>query len=264
MPKSEKELAYLADLYVQAEWTRRFTELVDKHIDLTETENLAYLNAGTGEHAISLGEKFGKTTDVFASCENAEVLLIARDKAAALRSAVDFSQIRFEDDSFDAVFADASFAFGEEAAEVAEEAIRIARVGADVAFFLPSAGSFGEIFSLLWEVLETEDLGPNGPNVEELITQFPSTAELKRLAESLGLVNVRRETVNEIFEYENGEEFVTSPFVADFLLPRWLAPLDEDEQKRVVDALAKLIDDEDGSMAFRFSVKATLVTGEKG
>ena len=120
MPKTEKELAFLTDLYIHDEWTRRFTELVDKHIDLSDAENLAYLNAGTGNHAMTLDEKFGEKTDVFASCENIEVLQIALDKAAALSSRVDFSQIRFEDDAFDAVLADASFASAEEAADLVE------------------------------------------------------------------------------------------------------------------------------------------------
>jgi len=264
MPKTEKELAYLTDLYIHDEWTRRFTELVDKHIDLANAENLAYLNAGTGNHAMTLDEKFGEKTDIFASCENAEVLQIALDKAAALSSRVDFSQIRFEDDAFDAVLTDASFASAERAADLVEESIRIARVGGDVALYLPSSGSFGEIFSLLWEVVAAEDLGPDAPNVEELITQLPTAAELETLAKSLGMVNIQRKVETEVFEYENGEAFITSPLVEDFLLPRWLESLDDEGRARVVGALCKLIDDEDGTLTFRFSVKVTLVTGEKG
>lgn len=263
MAKTEKELAFITDL-IHDEWTRRFTELVDKHIDLADSENLAYLKAGTGNHALQLGERYGERTDVFASCENSEVLQIAMDKAVALRSSVDFSQIRFEDDSFDAVLADASFETANDAADLIEEAIRIARVGADVAFFLPSSGSFGEVFSLLWEVVAAEDIGPDAPNVEELITELPTAAELETLAVSLGMVNIQREVVNEVFEYENGEAFITSPLVENFLLPRWLRSLDEDGVGRVTKALSKLIDDEDGTLSFRFSVKATLVAGEKG
>jgi ubiquinone/menaquinone biosynthesis C-methylase UbiE len=264
MPKTEKELAYLSDLYVQDEWTRRFAELADKHIDLSDAENLAYLNAGTGTHAMALGEKFSEKTDVFASCENPEVLKIALDKAAAIGSSVDFSQLRFEDDSFDAVLADATFATGDAVNELVEEAVRIARVGGDVAFYLPSSGSFGEIFSILWEVLALEDLGPEAPNVENLITQLPTTGELESIARASGLVNVRRETANEIFEYENGEAFVSSPLIEDFLFPRWIGTLDEDAQKKVVAALCRSINDEEGKLSFRFSVKVTLVTGEKG
>src|ERR1043165_2400783 len=98
MAKTQRELAFLTDLYVQDEWTRRFNELVDKHIDLSDSENLLYINAGTGTHALVLDEKWGSKIDIFASVADEAQLSIARDKAAAVSSKVDFSMIRFEDD----------------------------------------------------------------------------------------------------------------------------------------------------------------------
>jgi hypothetical protein len=76
-------------------------------------------------------------------------------------------------------------------------------------------------------------------------------------------VNVRSEIANEVFEYDDGKAFVTSPLVENFLLPAWLATLGENDTTRVTEKLASLIDAEDGTMTFRFSVKATLLTGEK-
>ena len=52
------------------------------------------------------------------------------------------------------------------------------------------------------------------------------------MAAKAGLVNVNSETTIEIFEYENGSEFVTAPLVADFLLPLWLEMLSEEEKER--------------------------------
>jgi hypothetical protein len=40
--------------------------------------------------------------------------------------------------------------------------------------------------------------------------------------------------------------------------------MDEHEKRRVNEKLAQLIDAEDRDLSFRFSVKATLLTGEKG
>ncbi|MEP6789323.1 MAG: class I SAM-dependent methyltransferase, partial [Acidobacteriota bacterium] len=162
MEKSQKELAFLRDLYVQEEWTKRFTGLADKHMDLSDSENMLYVNAGSGDHAMAIQERFGEKTDIFASCENEDLLVIARDKAAAISSEVDFSTIRFEDDAFDAVLADATFVHPEDVEAFIDNTIRVARTGGDVAIFLPSAGSFGEIFSLLWEVLLTVDLPEYG------------------------------------------------------------------------------------------------------
>lgn len=263
MAKTQRELAFLRDLYIQEEWTKRFTDLVDKHIDLSDSENLLYINAGTGGHAVAIAERFGEKTDIFAVCEDEDILNIARDKAAAVRSEVDFSCIRFEDDSFDAVLADATLLRPADVEPFIENTVRTARTGGDVALFLPSSGSYGEIFSLLWEILFNDDLAEHGHAVETLISDLPTVSHLEEMANAAGLVNINTETASEVFEYENGAEFIASPLVADFLLPAWLDMLDDKEKERVHEELAQLIDAEDGTMSFRFSVKATLLTGEK-
>lgn len=263
MAKTQKELAFLRDLYIQDDWTRRFTDLVDKHMDLRDSENMLYINAGTGGHALAIHERFGQKTDIFASCENEDILAIARDKGAAIKSPVDFSTIRFEDDAFDAVLADATFVKPSTVESFIENSVRVARTGGDVAVFLPSAGSFGEVFSLMWEALFNEEMTEYGPAVEELIAELPPVWKVEELGERAGLVNINTQTSTEIFDYETSAEFLSSPLVADFLMPVWLEALGEDEKERVTKTLAHLIDTEDGSISFRFSVKATLLTGEK-
>ena len=263
MAKTQKELAYLRDLYIQDEWTKRFTDLVDKHMNLRESKNMLYINAGTGGHALSIDERFGEKTDIFATTEDKDMLAIARDKAAAVRSTVDFSMLRFEDDAFDAVLGDATFVKPADVALFLDNTVRVARTGGDLAIFLPSAGSFGEVFSLMWEVLFFEDLAEHGAAVEGLIAEIPTVSRLEELAKSAGMVNINTQTATEVFEFENGADFIASPLVADFLLPVWLEILDEDEKERATTRLAQLIDAEDGDLSFRFSVKATLITGEK-
>ena len=263
MPKTQKELAYIHDIYVAPEWTRRFAELADKHLEFDGVENLVYINAGTGDHCFAIREKIGDKTSVFAVCENADVLAIARDKAIVVRSDVDFSTVDHEGDAFDAVIADASLVAPNDVDAFVRNAIRIATQGGTVTFFLPSAGSFGEVFSLLWEVFFNEDLGDHGHDAEIMISELPTVARLKVIAQESGLDRVRTETANEIFEFDNGAAFITSPLVEDFLLPHWLETLDENEKEQVTEKLAQLIDDEDGTLTFRFSVKATVVTGVK-
>ena len=264
MAKTEKELAFLRDLYINEEWTRRFTDLVDKHLKFSkDDENFLYVNAGTGTHCFALRERMNESTAVFATCENEHILNIARDKAIAVKSDVDFSMIRFDDDSFDTVLTDASFVRPSRLAEIFGESGRIAKSGGSIAVFLPATGSFGEIFSLLWEVLFNEDLGEHGSAAEEMVRELPTLSRVEEIAVAEGLVNIQTHTAKEVFEFENGTEFVTSPLVADFLLPAWLESLDDGEKKRVIEKLAELIDSEDGSLTFRFSVKVVLVTGEK-
>ncbi|MGD9562912.1 MAG: class I SAM-dependent methyltransferase [Pyrinomonadaceae bacterium] len=263
MEKTQKERAFLRDLYIDSEWTKRFADLVDKHVELKDLENLLYLNAGTGNHCFQLREKLDEKVGVFGRCEDEDILSIARDKAMAVKADVDFSMIRFDNDAFDLVLADASFIKPGDLEEFVSETVRVTRPGGTAAFFLPSAGSFGEIFSLLWEVLFNEDLGEHGHAAEAMITEIPTVDRLEEIASNAGLVNIRTYSAREVFEFENGGEFVASPLVSDFLLPAWLKTLNEKENERVSAKLSELIDSEDGDMSFRFSVKATVVTGEK-
>ena len=264
MAKTQKELAFLRDLYIQDEWTKRFTDLVDKHMDLRDSENMLYINAGTGGHALAIHDRFGEKTDIFAQCEDEDMLTIARDKAATFRSSVDFSTIRFEDDAFDAVLADATFVPPSDLSTFIEDSVRVARTGGDVAIFMPSVGSFGEVFSIMWEAFFTEELSEHAAGVEKLIAGLPTTSHIERLAADAGMVNINTQTAVETFDFENGAAFISSPLVEDFLMPVWLQTMDENEKERVNNKLAELIDAEDGDLSFRFSVKATLLTGEKG
>jgi len=263
MPKTQKELAFIRDLYVTPEWTRRFAELADKHLEFKDVENVLYINAGTGDHCFAIREKMDERTAVFAVCEDEDVLSIARDKAIVVRSDVDFSTMTFEDDSFDAVVADASLVTPGDVERFLQDAARIAKSGGSVTFFLPSAGSFGEVFSLLWEVLFNNGIGDHGHEAETMISELPTISGLKSIATHIGLDRVRTETANEIFEFDNGATFIAAPLVADFLLPHWLETLPENEKEQVTKKLAQLIDFEDGTLSFRFSVKATVVTGVK-
>jgi ubiquinone/menaquinone biosynthesis C-methylase UbiE len=263
MTKTTRELAFLRDLTINESWTSRFTGLLDKCTGFKGVENILYINAGTGDHCIALREKVDEKIAIFATCENEDLLNIARDKAAAVRADVDFSMIEFEDDAFDAVVTDASFTQPSELEDLVTDAVRVARSGGNVAVVLSSAGSFGEVFSLLWEVLFNEDLGAHGAAVETILAEIPGISRIEEIAENAGLVNVKTESATEVFEYENGAEFVSTPLIADFLLPNWLEMLDENEKEQVTEKLAQLIDSEDGDLTFRFSVKATILTGNK-
>src|SRR5687768_12325339 len=181
MAKTQRELAFLRDFDINESWTRRFTDLVDKYFKLSDEKNFLYVNAGTGDHAFALRERIDGKTAVFATCENEDMLRIARDKAIAIKADVDFSMIRFEDDSFDAVLTDASFSPPAELANLIGESLRVARAGARMALFLPAAGSFGEIFSLLWEVLFNEDLGEHGAAAEEMILALPTVSHAEEI-----------------------------------------------------------------------------------
>jgi ubiquinone/menaquinone biosynthesis C-methylase UbiE len=232
-------------------------------MDLSDSENMLYINAGTGGHALSIHEKFGDTTNIFAICEDKECLAIAVDKAAAVAADIDFSTMRFEDDSFDAVLADATFVPPSDLGHFVDEVVRIARNGADLAIVLPTAGSFGEIFSILWEVFYLEDPESMGAKAEKLIAELPTTGEVEEIAHRAGFVNINTQVATEIFDFENGADFIGSPLMDGFLLSGWLPSLDDIEKERFTEKISEIIDSEGGATPFIFTVKATLLTGEK-
>ncbi len=260
MNKTQKELAFLRDLYVADDWTKRFTDVFDANFKFSGEKNILYVNAGTGSHALAISEKLEKDSNLTAFNEDEELNVIAQAKSNALKSDVFFTSA-FPDEDFDVILADGSFVKPENVQSFIAEIIDLS--AGQVAFFLPTAGSFGEIFSFLWETFVELDFPDSEIEIERLIDEIPTVSEVEKIAKKLGLKKIEAVTKTEIFEFENGTEFVNSPLVADFLLPVWLGFLDSEQQKKVSELLEQVVDDDDGTLSFRFSVKVTLVVGEK-
>ena len=108
------------------------------------------------------------------------------------------------------------------------------------------------------------ELEDHGVDVEHMITELPSASEVNKLAQSEGLDDVQSWTAVEEFDYESAEQFLNSPLMTDFLLPGWLGSVPEAAKERVIEELARIIDEERHSGAFVLSLKATLVVGKKG
>ncbi|GIU82892.1 MAG: hypothetical protein D6687_04775 [Acidobacteria bacterium] len=259
-----RELAFLHDLYVEQEWTQRFANLLDKHMVFSDDdEKILYVNAGTGGHVLALRERLNEKTKLFATCDDHHKLSIAQSKASVLKADVFFTTDKITDEKFNVVLADASFIEYENLPSFVEEIIGFSKDGGKVAFFTVTAGSFGEVFSFLWEVLFNEGLGMDGQEAAKLIESFPTVSCVEKISKEAGLKHVRSYTSNEIFEYRNGSELINSVLVSRFFLPNWLNFLEEEQKSGVCEMLARLIDEEYGDMSFRFSVKATLIKGEK-
>jgi hypothetical protein len=264
MSKTQKELAFLRDLNITNDWIQRFTDIVDAQLKLPKEGRFLYVNIGTGSHALILREKMKPEVEFSGISENKETLKIADAKAKVIKADVDFqTSADFSKKNFETVLADAMMVKPQDLDDFLKKIVDSTASKGDVTFFLPTAGSFGEIFSLLWEVLFNADLAQRGAEVERLISEIPTVFEVEEMAQRAGLKKIETTTKNEIFEYDTGEEFVSSPIVADFLLPIWLDFLSEKEKRQVTKKLAQIIDSERDGLTFRFSVKATLVSGEK-
>ena len=269
--KTDKELAYLHDLYVAPDWGERFAELVDEHVQLPKKGHALYLGSGTGGHALALMERAGDDLTLIGVDESEERVELARAKAAAakLHGRAEFrltqlEALDFEDEQFDLVVADASMVAPERLPEILAEMVRVAAPGGTVALNVATASSFGEFFSIYWEALNNAGLLDEGALVENLISELPTVSAVETLAAREGLDDVRSWTRKEEFDYTSGAEFLSAPLVRDFLLKSWLESLaDEAARGRVLAEVEQIIDSELHEAEFALSVKATLVVGQK-
>jgi ubiquinone/menaquinone biosynthesis C-methylase UbiE len=267
--KSDKELAFLKDLYVATDWGERFAELVDEHVELPRKGSMLYVAAGTGGHALAMQERAGDKVNLVCVDENEECLELGRAKAMAVRADPEFlraqlEELSFDDDQFELVVGDASLVAAERLPEMLSEMVRVAAPGGTVALSLATASSFGEFFSVYWEALRNSGISDHEHDVESLITELPTVSAVEELATREGLENVSSWTQIEEFDYESGEEFLNAPLITDFLLRDWLASLPEDvDQARVTQEIARIIDAERQDMDFALSLKATLIVGRK-
>jgi trans-aconitate methyltransferase len=267
--KSQKELAFLHDLYVAPDWGERFAELVDAHVHPPKEGRALYVAAGTGSHALALKERAGEKLELLCVDESDECLELARAKAAAMNEKTQFqreapSSLSQADDQFNLVLGNASMTRLKDVRLMLSELVRVTAPGGTIAFWLPTAASFGEFFSIFWEALLNAELEDHGVDVEHMITELPTASEAEKLAQGEGLDHVQSWTAVEEFDYESAEQFLNSPLMTDFLLPGWLGSVPEAAKERVIEELARIIDEERHSGPFLLTLKATLVVGKKG
>jgi ubiquinone/menaquinone biosynthesis C-methylase UbiE len=265
--KTEKELAFLHDLFVATDWDERFATLIDEHLDLPKEGAVAYVGSGTGGHAIAIKQRGGKHLNLTSVDENQERVELAKAKAATVNELIEFRKEQLEnlslpDNHFDLVIGNASLVPTERIKPVVSEMIRVANPGATVILTLPTASSFAEFFSIYWEALHNSGLVDHESDVEKLITELPTISDVERFL-SEDLDDVVSTTRVEEFDYESGEQFLNSPLIKDFLMEGWLASLPEDRREQVSAEIARIINEERHDAEFALTVKATIMTGRK-
>jgi len=266
--KTEKELAFLQDLFIAPDWGERFAELIDEHVTLPKEGEALYVAVGTGGHALALHERAGEKLELLCVDENPECLELARAKASATNERITFATTPFDslnldDNRFDVVIGNASLVPRQRVRKMFSELVRVATPGATIALALPTASSFGEFFSIYWEALHNSGLLDRESDVEQLITELPTVSDLEQLADDEGLTQVKSFTRIEEFDFESGEQFLTSPLVAEFLMHDWLALVPDDRRAALFSEISRLINEERHEAEFALSVKATLIVGQK-
>ena len=266
--KSDKERAFLQDLFVAPDWGERFAELIDEHVKVPNEGKALYVAAGTGGHAIALQERAGSKLELLCVDENPECLELARAKATATNEQTSFDTAQLDslnlgDNQFDLVIGNASLVSRQRVRKMFSEMVRVAAPSATIAFALPTFSSFGEFFSIYWEALHNNGLIDHESDVEQLITELPTVSDVEQLAEDEGLKDIESWTRIEEFDFESGEQFLSAPLIAEFLMHDWLALVPDDKRTRLFSEISRLINEERHEAEFAFSVKATLIVGQK-
>ena len=266
--KSDKERAFLQDLFIAPDWGERFAELIDEHVKLPKEGEALYVAAGTGGHAMALHERAGEKLQLLCVDENSECVELARAKATATNEQISFNtappdRLNLKDNRFDLVIANASLVSRQRVRKMLSEIVRVAAPGATIALTLPTASSFGEFFSIYWEALHNNGLLDHESDVEQLITELPTVSDIEQLADDEGMRDVQSFTRIEEFDFESAEQFLSSPLVAEFLMQDWLALVPEDKRAELFTEISRLINEERHEAEFALSVKATLVVGQK-
>lgn len=266
--KTDKERAFLQDLFIAPDWGERFSELIDEHIKVPNEGKALYIGAGTGSHAMALRERAGEKLDLLCLDENPECLELARAKATATDEQIRFDtaeldNLKLSDNQYDLVIGNASLVSPQRIRKMLAEMIRVAAPSGTIALTLPTASSFGEFFSIYWEALHNSGLLDHESDVEQLITELPTVSDVEQLAEDEGLRDVESFTRIEEFDFDSGEQFLNSPLVEEFLMHDWLALVPDDKRASVVNEISRLINEERHEAEFALSVKATLIVGQK-
>ncbi|HEX5889495.1 MAG TPA: methyltransferase domain-containing protein [Pyrinomonadaceae bacterium] len=266
--KTDKELAFLQDLFIAPDWGERFAELIDEHVPLPNEGRALYAAAGTGSHAMALQERGGNQLTLLGVDESSECIELAQAKATATNEQTEFrigklDNLDLPDNRFDLVIGNASLVSRPRVRKMFAEMVRVAAPGATIALALPTASSFGEFFSIYWEALHNLNLLDHEVDVEHLITELPTVSDVERMADDEGLKDIASWTRIEEFDYDSGEQFLTSPLVAEFLMQQWLALVPETDRADLFREITRLINEERHEAEFALSVKATLVVGQK-
>jgi ubiquinone/menaquinone biosynthesis C-methylase UbiE len=266
--KSDKEIAFLQDLFIAPDWGERFAELIDEHVTLPKEGEALYAGAGTGGHAMALHERADERLELLCVDENPECTELARAKATATNEKLSFGTTKLDnldlkDNRFDLVIGNASLVSRQRVRKMFSEIVRVAAPGGTIAMALPTASSFGEFFSIYWEALYNCGLIDHESDVEQLITELPAVTDIEQLADDEGLSEVKSFTRIEEFDFESGEQFLSSPLVAEFLMQEWLALVPDDKRAELFNEISRLINEERHEAEFALSVKATVVVGQK-
>lgn len=265
-----REQAYLYDLYITPTWRELFDRLVDEKVKIPSEGRFLEVECGSGGFALDLALRGGNKVEVFALDSDAELIAIAREKARIKQAnrlefmAGTLNTSPFSQPEFDLVIADTSLSHWRPPSFTIRDLSDLTRPGGTTVIKTLTRGSFDELFSIYWEALYNLSLITYSPQLEELIRERPTAAEVEEEAVEAGLRSVQSSVSREVFEFPSGRDFFESPLIRTVFLDHWLAILpDVETRSRVQAEMIDIIDRERQGIDFDVSVRATLIIGRR-
>ena len=271
MSKTDKEKAYLYDLYIAPTWRDTYDTVFNEQVGLPKEGRVLVVNCGTGGHSIEIAAALASKGDVVAVCSDQERLDLGKAKAQIQNlSNVSFElgeppALDYDEDTFDMVIADATMMMlAYDIEELINEMMRVSKSGATLVLQLVTRGSFDEFFSIYWEALHECGLEEFSQDVESLITERMTVADAEAMLKHAGLKKMKTVQKKREFLFDNAEQFLTSPIIEDVFFDVWMEVLpDSDTAARVRQSIARIIDRERKGQKFDVSIKATTIWGVK-
>ncbi|MBX7220688.1 MAG: methyltransferase domain-containing protein [Blastocatellia bacterium] len=271
MTTETRTRAYLYDLYLAPLWRDRFDQLFLDHVPLPTEGRVLLVECGTGGLALELANHLKDSGSVTASDRDAEYLDLAQAKSTTVKLEnlhfISDQQLHQEltPNAYDFVVGDASLLPAAEFEPLARMLFNTISPEGKVVLYTIIRGSFDEFFSVYWEALYECGLAEHlNAQLETLLYGHPTLVEVEDQSRLAGLRNVQIFTAKEEFSFHSGEEFLSSPVIAEYRLEPWFQILPQPtDRKRVKEAICAIIDRDRNGQTFEISIKTAVVIGNR-
>ncbi len=245
-----RKLAQCYDSDVSPGWDERFLPLVLEAFpdELPAKASLLELACATGRLTEEILERLPPQGRVIAIEDGREMMELAKQRVADLGARRAFfkketpDRISFADGTFDGVLS-AGLPPAYELPRVLAEATRLLRPDGFLLLGVPLQGSFQELFDVLREVAEKEDLLPVQDGLDRMLRRLPDRPTANRWLQEAGLVETRARATPACLAFPSAIALLQSPLVRAHCLEACLALIpDRSWREGVLAGMVKALD----------------------
>jgi ubiquinone/menaquinone biosynthesis C-methylase UbiE len=267
----EDKLAKIYDAEILPIWGRRFGRMLLRDLTLPHKAMVLDVGCGTGYPSLEILRRMDDQGRIIAIDSSSPLLDEARTKAGKLsgrriffRSESALPKLPFADEVYDLVVSNAGLAEFDDPEVAIRDFQRVTKDGGRVAVSLPLAGTFGEFFDILREVLTKQDRPEAIDRLDAHLVRYPPLEQAEAWFEDAGLSEVRSE--HEVFTllFKSSREFFFAPIIEYGPLAGWKVIAGKGQAMQDVFWHCKqAIDAYFAGSSFAVTVVAGCITGRK-